>query len=76
MLTYRSYCLQWLFTLPLEIIAAAYTIEYWNEHVSKSIFVAIFFVVILVINLFGVKAYGEAEFAFSIIKVMAIIGFM
>lgn len=28
------------------------------------------------INLFGVKGYGEAEFTFSIIKVIAVIGFM
>ncbi|KAF7554269.1 hypothetical protein G7Z17_g3040 [Cylindrodendrum hubeiense] len=71
-----NYCLMWLFVLPLEIIAAAYTISYWNENISKSIFVAIFLLIIIVINLFGVKAYGEAEFIFSIIKVTAIIGFI
>lgn len=71
-----SYCLEWVFVLPLEIIAAAYTISYWSENTSKSIFVAIFLVIIIVINLFGVKAYGEAEFIFSIIKVTAVVGFM
>ncbi|KAM0433474.1 hypothetical protein ACHAPT_004354 [Fusarium lateritium] len=44
----------------------------WN----KSIFVAIFLLSIVIINLFGVKAYGEAEFVFSIIKVTAVIGFI
>ncbi|KAJ4198917.1 histidine permease [Fusarium solani] len=71
-----NYCLQWLFTLPLEIIAGAFTIGYWNEHLSQSIFVGIFLVAIIVINLFGVKAYGEAEFIFSIIKITAIVGFI
>ncbi|KAH7134052.1 amino acid permease-domain-containing protein [Dactylonectria macrodidyma] len=71
-----NYCLQWLFVLPLEIIAAAYTISYWNENISKAVFVAIFLIFIIIINLFGVKAYGEAEFIFSIIKVTAIIGFI
>ncbi|KAH8714573.1 amino acid permease/ SLC12A domain-containing protein [Ilyonectria robusta] len=71
-----NYCLQWLFVLPLEIIAAAYTISYWNENISKALFVAIFLLAIIIINLFGVKAYGEAEFIFSIIKVTAIIGFI
>jgi amino acid transporter len=71
-----SYCLQWLFTLPLEIIAGAFTITYWNEHIAKSVFVAIFLAAIFIINLFGVKAYGEAEFVFSIIKVTAIVAFM
>ncbi|KAH7133507.1 amino acid permease-domain-containing protein [Dactylonectria macrodidyma] len=71
-----NYCLEWVFVLPLEIIAAAYTISYWNEEVSKSVFVAIFLVIIIIINLFGVKAYGEAEFIFSIIKVTAVVGFI
>ncbi|KAG5659613.1 hypothetical protein KAF25_002172 [Fusarium avenaceum] len=71
-----NYCLQWLFTLPLEIIAGAFTITYWNEDISKSVFVAIFLAAIFIINLFGVKAYGEAEFVFSIIKVTAIVAFI
>jgi amino acid transporter len=71
-----SYCLQWLFVLPLEIIAGAFTIGYWNEAISRSVFVAIFLLVIVVINLFGVKTYGEAEFIFSLIKITAIVGFM
>ncbi|KAG5763062.1 hypothetical protein H9Q72_008855 [Fusarium xylarioides] len=71
-----NYCLQWLFTLPLEIIAGAFTITYWNEDISKSVFVAIFLAAIFIINLFGVNAYGEAEFVFSIIKVTAIVAFI
>ncbi|CAM1510661.1 Fc.00g009960.m01.CDS01 [Cosmosporella sp. VM-42] len=71
-----NYCLQWLFILPLEIIAGAFTISYWNEHLPKAIFVAIFLFAIVVINMFGIKGYGEAEFVFSIIKVTAVIGFI
>ncbi|KAH6888406.1 amino acid permease/ SLC12A domain-containing protein [Thelonectria olida] len=71
-----NYCLQWLFTLPLEILAGAFTISYWNEQLPKAIFVTIFLLTIVVINLFGVKAYGEAEFVFSIIKITAVIGFI
>ncbi|KAL6916191.1 hypothetical protein FSST1_007686 [Fusarium sambucinum] len=71
-----NYCLQWLFVLPLEIIAGAFTIGYWNEAISRSVFVAIFLLIIVVINLFGVKTYGEAEFIFSLIKITAIVGFI
>lgn len=71
-----SYAFQWLFALPLEIIAGALTIQYWNDHLSKAIFVTIFLVLIAVINLVGIKGYGEAEFVFSTIKVTAIVGFM
>lgn len=71
-----NYALQWLICLPLEIIAAAVSVEYWNRHIDKSVFVTIFLILILSINLFGVKGYGEAEFVFAIIKVAAVIGFI
>ncbi|KYK59078.1 amino acid permease [Drechmeria coniospora] len=71
-----NYALQWLFGLPLEIIAGALTIQYWNQSLSPAIFVTIFLLAIVVINLFGIKGYGEAEFVFSTVKVTAIIGFI
>lgn len=72
----RSYALQWLVVLPLEIIAAAMTIDYWDVKVNKAVFVTLFLVTILTINLFGAKGYGEAEFIFAIVKITAVIGFM
>ncbi|KAF2185073.1 amino acid permease [Zopfia rhizophila CBS 207.26] len=72
-----NYAMQWLVVLPLEIVAATLTIEYWNHgKVNNDAWVAIFLVLIVTINLFGVKGYGEAEFIFAIIKVTAIIGFI
>lgn len=71
-----NYALQWLVVLPLEIVAAAITIEYWGSTISNAVWVTIFLVLITCINLFGVKGYAEAEFVFSIIKVIAVIGFM
>lgn len=71
-----NYALQWMVTLPLEIVAAAITIQYWNSPVSPAVWVTIFLVLIVIINLFGVKGYGEAEFWFALVKVVAIIGFM
>lgn len=62
--------------LPLEIIAASITIEYWNSQIDKAIFVTIFLGIIIAINLCGVRGYGEAEFVFAIIKVTVVIGFM
>jgi amino acid transporter len=72
-----NYALQWLVVLPLEIVAATLTIEYWNHgRINNDAWVAIFLVLIISINLFGVKGYGEAEFVFSIIKIIAVIGFI
>jgi amino acid transporter len=71
-----NYALQWLTVLPLEIIAASLTLEYWNSEIPRAPFVTIFLMIILGINMFGVKGYGEAEFIFSSVKVVAVIGFI
>ncbi|EFW18721.1 glyceraldehyde-3-phosphate dehydrogenase 1 [Coccidioides posadasii str. Silveira] len=71
-----NYAILWLTLLPLEIVAAAITVGYWEADVSPAAWVAMFYVLIVVINLFGVLGYGEAEFVFSIIKVIAVIGFI
>lgn len=73
-----NYAMQWLVTLPIEIMAASMTLNYWSgaRDVNPSAWVSIFFVVIIAINFFGVRGYGEAEFVFSIVKVIAVLGFM
>lgn len=58
------------------MIAGALTVQYWNDKLSKAVFITIFLLVIGFINLFGIKGYGEAEFVFSTVKVTAIVGFM
>ncbi|CAI8496458.1 unnamed protein product [Hanseniaspora opuntiae] len=72
-----NYAIQWLVVLPLEIVAASITVNYWQTPKKyRDGFVALFWVVIVAINLFGVKGYGEAEFVFSIIKVTCVVGFI
>ncbi|KLJ06836.1 AAT family amino acid transporter [Blastomyces silverae] len=71
-----NYGLQWIIVLPLEIVAAAITVNYWDAPVSPAVWVTIFYLMIVSINLFGVRGYGEAEFVFSLIKIIAIIGFI
>ncbi|TGZ79374.1 amino acid permease [Ascodesmis nigricans] len=73
-----NYAMQWLIVFPLEIVAATITVSYWdpNENISSAVWVTLFWLLIVVINLFGVKGYGEAEFIFSLIKVIAVIGFI
>lgn len=67
-----------MITLPLEIVAAAITLEFWpgTRDTNAAAWVTIFLVVIIAINFFGVRGYGEAEFVFSIIKIAAVIGFI
>ena len=71
-----NYAMQWLVVLPLEVVAAAITVQYWDSHISPAAWVTIFLTIIISINLFGVKGYGEAEFVFSIVKIIAVVGFI
>ena len=71
-----NYAMGWLVVLPLELTAAGITVQYWNSGINVGVFITIFLVVIVAINFAGVRGYGEAEFVFSIIKVIAVVGFI
>jgi amino acid transporter len=71
-----NYALSWLISFPSELIGASMTVSYWNSEINPCAWIAIFWVFIVSLNLFGVRAYGESEFWLSIIKVIAIIVFI
>ncbi|ODV78641.1 general amino acid permease [Suhomyces tanzawaensis NRRL Y-17324] len=71
-----NYFMQFFVLLPLELVAGSITVKYWNKDLNPDIFVIIFWLLIVVITLLGVKGYGESEFVFSLIKVIAVIGFI
>jgi yeast amino acid transporter len=60
--------------LPLELTAASITISFWPgaNDVNPAAWVVLFWAAVVLINFFGVRGYGEAEFVFSIIKVVAV----
>ncbi|CAI5758691.1 unnamed protein product [Candida verbasci] len=70
-----NYALQWLVTMPLQLIAGAMCVQYWRPDLHPAIFVTVFYVVIVWLNLFGVKRYGDIEVVLSLIKITAVIGF-
>ncbi|MBX8576737.1 amino acid permease [Pseudomonas cichorii] len=57
-----------------ELTAVGLYVQYWWPDVPTWVSAAAFFVIINLINLSSVKLYGEMEFWFSIIKVLAIVG--
>ncbi|KAJ3552067.1 hypothetical protein NM688_g4353 [Phlebia brevispora] len=69
-----NYWYNWTIILPAELSAASVLISYWNKTVNPAAWITIFLVVVIVINLFGARAYGEAEFIFASIKVVTITG--
>lgn len=71
-----DYAVSWLTILPFELIAASITIQYWREDISMGVWVTVFLVVLCVIQVFGVRGYGEVEFILSMIKIAACMGFI
>ncbi|CAF1112930.1 unnamed protein product [Adineta steineri] len=71
-----NYALHKLIVIPLELTAAGIVINYWTTSINIGVWITIFLVFLLIINLFGVRGYGEIEFYMSIIKVIAVIGFI
>ncbi|KAL6945000.1 hypothetical protein ACO0QE_002443 [Hanseniaspora vineae] len=70
------YCVQWMTIIPLELITASMTIKYWTKSVSPSIFVTVFYFLVLGISIFGAKGYAEAEFIFNLCKITMLLGFI
>ncbi|KIH94132.1 amino acid permease family protein [Sporothrix brasiliensis 5110] len=71
-----DYALTWLTVLPFELTAASITIRFWREDLNEGIWIAVFLVVLMSIQVFGVKGYGEVEFVLSMVKICACVGFI
>jgi GABA permease len=66
----------WVLVIPLEANAAATILHAWFPGVDIWAFALVITMLLTVTNLFSVKNYGEFEFWFALIKVLAIIGFI
>ncbi|KAH7107279.1 dicarboxylic amino acid permease [Auriculariales sp. MPI-PUGE-AT-0066] len=71
-----NYLLKYLIVTPNNINAAGVVIRYWTSSVHMAIWMSIFIVFIFVINLLGVRVFGELEFWFSSLKVLTLIGLL
>lgn len=73
-----NYLMQWVATFPLEFTAASIVITFWDEQelVPKGVWIAIFMVVIVLVNIVGVRAYAEFEFSATLLKMLTIVGFI
>ncbi|KAL6238858.1 proline-specific permease [Aspergillus navahoensis] len=69
-----NYWYSFAMLLASEVTASGLIIEYWNPPVSVGLWIAIVLVVILALNVFAVEWYGESEFWFASLKILAIIG--
>ncbi|MBW0487123.1 hypothetical protein O181_026838 [Austropuccinia psidii MF-1] len=68
-----SYWYMWSIICPTELSASALLMTYWSSKVNLAVYIAVFWVFVGAINLGGVRVYGEMEFWFSSIKVIAVV---
>ncbi|MGC1333188.1 GABA permease [Pseudomonas sp.] len=66
----------WVLVIPLEANAAAGILHAWFPDIAVWVFTLVITLVLTGTNLLNVKNYGEFEFWFALIKVIAIIGFI
>ncbi len=69
-----NYWVLYVLVAMAELTAVGKYIQYWWPEIPTWVSALAFFIVINLINLSNVKIYGELEFWFAIIKVVAIIG--
>jgi amino acid transporter len=73
-----NYVFQWAIVLPLELQVAGITVKYWDgaKDTNLGVFMTVFWVFIILINLFGTLGYAEEEFWSSCLKLSATVIFM
>ena len=71
-----NYWYSYAITLPTEVVSATIVISYWDTKTPAAAYIIVCLVPIWFINLWGARAYGEAEFWFSSIKVITIVGLL
>ncbi|PVV02234.1 hypothetical protein BB560_003317 [Smittium megazygosporum] len=70
------YSYQGLISCANDLVAAGIIMQYWLPKINPIVWTAVSFVIVIIINSFGSKVYGELEFWFALIKVVAIVMFL
>ena len=73
-----NYWFNWVITVAVDIAIAAIVVTYWEplRFLPAWGWSIVFFALITALNLFSVKAYGETEYWFALIKVLTVIVFL
>ena len=71
-----NYWFNWAITVAAELVAAALVMKYWMPDVPSIVWSGLFLLILFGINALSTRAYGESEFWFAAIKVMAVIVFL
>src|ERR1700761_1242124 len=62
-------------TTAVEIVAASIVISFWDTNEKhRAIYITVILLGTILINVAGVKYFGEFEFAFAFIKIITVVG--
>ncbi|CAO3587312.1 unnamed protein product [Absidia cylindrospora] len=70
------YWCNWAVGVAVELTGVALIMEYWVKSVNSVIWSVICLVILVVINVFAVKGYGEVEYWISFVKIITILAFI
>jgi len=73
-----NYVFQWAVVLPLELVAAAFTLQFWDTEgtVPVAVYITLFMVLVVIVNVFGALGFAEEEFWSSCLKLTVIVIFL
>ncbi|KAJ6459644.1 amino acid permease/ SLC12A domain-containing protein [Mycena sanguinolenta] len=70
-----QYWFQVVISTPVEITAGSIVVSFWDTNDDhKAIYITVLLLGAILVNLAGVKYFGEFEFAFAFLKIMTVIG--
>lgn len=71
-----NYWYNYAITVAAELVAGVILIKFWLPNTSSFLWCALFLIILFSLNYFSARIYGESEFWFAGIKVVAIIAFI
>jgi len=71
-----NYWYNWAITIAAELSAVTMIMKFWFPNTPSMIWSSIFLVIMFLLNYLSVKGFGEAEYWFSLVKVVTVIIFI
>lgn len=71
-----NFWFSWAVVVAVDLVASQLVMAYWFPDVPGILWSGIFMLVMLGLNAFSAKGFGEAEYWFALIKVLAVLGFL
>ncbi|MDP4163868.1 MAG: amino acid permease [Bacillota bacterium] len=71
-----NYWYNWAITIAAELSAVTIIMKFWFPHTPSILWSSLFLVIMFLLNFISVKGFGEAEYWFSLVKVVTVIIFI